>query len=106
MDGPHYEALASAAVAGSVHFLDVRVVLAGWRLDVAARVLGQVQVLQQLFLGSHESHGQEDEIAFVDLLSSWYLDHLPSALVVLFPLDLDRVDSFDVSMAVVDELLE
>ena len=97
--------MTAAAIAGGVHLADACVVFARWGVDVAARVFLEIELLDQLLLGSHEAHGEQDQVALVLLLAARYLDDLPSALFVLFPLDLHGLDGLDVAVRVADELL-
>ena len=89
-DGPDHERLAAAAVAGSEDAPNRRRELSGLGLDVAARILGHIDAIQDLGLGSEESHGQKDQLARVDLLGVGNFLDLPTSGLILRPLDLSN----------------
>ena len=86
--GPDHQRLATAAVASSEHARNRRRELSGLGLDVAARILGHVDALQDLRFGSKESHGKKDQLARVDLLGIGDFFDLPTSCLILCPLNL------------------
>jgi len=82
-DGPDDQRLAAAAVAGGEDALHRRGVAAGRRLDVAARVLVQLQFVDDVALGAEEAQRQQHQVAREDALAARHRVHRPASRRVL-----------------------
>lgn len=105
MDGPDDQTLAATTISSGVDLRNARAILAHRSVNIRARVLLHIQLVQQVFFWTQEAHGQQNQVALVDLLSAWQLMQLEASIGVPSPLDLHSVDSLHISIAVVDKAL-
>lgn len=75
------------------------------RIESAHEIDHLTNVFGDIFLGSQEAHRQQNEFSWMMLLGAGNFLHLPLPGRRLCPLDFDRIDSGEVSIAVVEELL-
>ena len=104
VDAPDDERLAAAAIASGEDTLHVGVVLARRGLDVLASILLD-HASHDLLLGTEETHGKQDKVGVEDFFAALDLFHVPAAACGLGPLDTDGLDTLDVTLAVINELL-
>src|SRR5208283_2360733 len=106
VDGPDDEALAAPAVAGGEDALDAGRVLLVFRLDVAAGVGLDLEILEDRLLGSEEAHREQHELRGAGLFGAGLFLRHKLALVVLLPFDLDGDEFLHAPLAVPDEPLD
>jgi len=101
-DGPYYQGLAPATVAGGKHALLARHVLV-IAADHALLRKRQPKRLGQPILGAGEADGQQNELAGKDQLRTMDFLELPLASLVKVLIDADGVQLLDVAAVVADE---
>jgi hypothetical protein len=104
VDAPDDKRLSTATVTSGEDTREVGVVLAWRSLDVLAWIKLNY-VVHDALLRAQETHGEEDEVSREKLLTALDVLHIPTARGGLGPLNTNGVDSLDVAVAVIDEVL-
>src|SRR5262249_31941341 len=103
VDRPHDQALPAPHVACREYARNAGSELAVFRLRVAARVLLDAELIEQLILRAAETHREQQQLRRKDLLRPWNVPRQRPA-IVLDPLDANRVDLLQMARCVVHEL--